>query len=196
MRVNSIWRTLVVSSSLAIVAIIAPSSSANAEKRMLCVHGLEAPQALNVRSGPGYDASVVGRFPAKACGVKLVGRCATGWCVMALGNQTGWVNTRYIAVYDVPDAHKAAGPPPPIQAFSGSERRVVEQGSRNPGSCVARVDRGDTLRIRTGPGVSNDEIGGIPPGVCGVARTGGCRGAWCRIAWRGREGWVNAYFLD
>ena len=61
--------------------------------------------------------------------------------------------------------------------------------------CVAGVARGDTLRIRTGPGVQHGETGGIPPGACGVRVTGGCRGQWCPVAWNGRSGWSNGHYL-
>ena len=61
--------------------------------------------------------------------------------------------------------------------------------------CVAGVARGDSLRIRTGPGVQHGETGGIPPGACGVRVTGGCRGQWCPVSWNGRHGWSNGNFL-
>ncbi len=159
------------------------------EQRLLCVHGVEAPDQLNVRSGPGFTAPVIARFPAKACGVKLVGRCTEGWCEMALNGAAGWVYTKHIGVYEVPQGH-------PSTAKQAIVPEPVEQGSPDPALCVVRVDRGDTLRVRTGPGVSHDEIGGIPPGACGVERVGGCKGPWCKIAWRGRTGWVNTYYLD
>lgn len=64
------------------------------------------------------------------------------------------------------------------------------------GACVVRVEKWDSLRIRSGPGVGHNEIGDIPPGACRVEHIGGCQGEWCRIAWRGRTGWVNTYYLD
>ena len=180
------WLTILV-----LFMLLIPLATAGAaEQRLLCVHGIEAPDQLNVRAGPGFNAPVVARYPAKACGVKLVGRCTDGWCEMAYGGLAGWVYTKHIAVYDLPGGQTTAGrygPPPDV---------VIEQGSADPAACVARVDRGDTLRIRTGPGVGHDEIGGIPPGACGIERAGGCKGRWCQIAWRGRTGWVNSYYLD
>lgn len=103
----------------------------------------------------------------------------------------------------------ASPPPSPPPAGSATRyglagpaptprHRQVEDGSRrsDPGSCVARVERWDTLRIRSGPGTGHDEIGRIPAGACHVERAGGCRGDWCRVAWRGRSGWVNTFYLD
>ena len=244
MRLKSGWSVL-----LALFALAPLAAGVAAQQRTLCVHGIEAPDTLNVRAGPGYNHRVVDRFPAKACGVELRGRCVEGWCEMALGQTAGWVHTKHIGVYEtpgvgpgtpLPEAQAAATPPAaraaaavPVQPPSVApeargakapeargeklaearpvivqpERRqaaivrapprpVREQGSADPGACVTGVDRGDTLRIRTGPGVDNDEIGGIPPGACGVARAGSCRGNWCKIAWRGRVGWVNTSYLD
>ncbi len=189
--------------ALALLAFPLAASHGQAEQRLLCVHGIEAPDVLTVRSGPNASAPIVGSYPPKVCGVQLVGRCADGWCEMSLSGVTGWVNTRHIAVYEVPDAPRAGVitriDPPKGQPTAPTARATppVEQGSsEGDGQCVARVGRGDTLRIRSGPGASHDEIAGIPPGACNVVRAGGCRGDWCQVTWRGRTGWVNAYYLD
>ena len=221
----------------AIAALIlthAPSP-AQAQQRTLCVHGIEAPATLNVRDGPGLDNRVIAQFPAKACGVRLAGRCAGTWCVMALGKTSGWVDTKHIGVYEQPRASVAtvpqpdvispvtetvappAGAPftapadvavaPPAKRSIVAERphrrtpvrarAAVEQASADDdGTCVRRVDRDDTLRIRRGPGVDHDEIGDIPPKACGVSVSDACDGRWCKISWRGRRGWVNTYYLD
>ena len=212
------------------------TTPAFAQQRTLCVHGIEAPSSLQVRSGPGLTNGVIGSFPAKACGIKLVGSCSGDWCQMALGKTDGWVLTKHIAVYELPGkpAEPAAsvaaevGEPTPQRASerSAPPQRVAkaevppvlrpappgrepetEQGSKaskesskernkDLGACVTGVDDDDTLRIRRGPGVRHDEIGALPPSACGIKVTDKCRGSWCRVAWRGRSGWVNTYYLD
>lgn len=177
---------------LAVASATFLSSSSQAQgSQVLCVHDVVPPDQLSVRAGPSSAAPLVGRYPAGACGVELVGQCRDGWCEMALGGVAGWVYTKHIAVYEAPPGYAV----PRAQAVTPVDPRV-EQGSGEPTMCVSRVDRGDTLRIRTGPGTGHDEIGGIPPGACGVGRVGGCRGAWCKVAWRGLVGWVNTYYLD
>ncbi len=241
------------------VALTFSASPLAAQQRTLCVHGLEAPQALTVRDGPGTSSRVIGRFPAKACGVRLAGRCSGDWCQMALGNTKGWVDTRHIGVYELPKAATATAPAapaspapdkpatplaapkraPPADAaaadaapqdnlasaqaapaprtarrVNGSSRKSGPRMAARPAgtgndsrnddddadadasACVTNVDRDDTLRIRTGPGVDHDEIGDLPPRACGVAISERCRGNWCRITWRGRRGWVNTNYLD
>jgi SH3-like domain-containing protein len=173
--------------TLAVLGLVATAEAA--QTRLLCVHDVRAPDQLAVRSAPDVQAPVVARYPADACGVELVGQCTNGWCEMSLKGVRGWVYTKNIAVYDV-SAEQAAA------AVQAGRPPVVEQGSREPPLCVARVQRGDTLRLRTGPGVGHDEIAGIPPGACDVERAGGCRGRWCKVTWQGRVGWANAYYLD
>ncbi len=177
--------------SMLVLALIAVSPVRAQQERLLCVHGVVAPDHLNVRAAPDFNAPVVARYPADACGVQVVGRCAAGWCEMALNGVGGWVYTKNIAVYELPRDHPSTARLP-----VRPQPEPEEQGSTDPALCVARVARGDTLRIRTGPSVNYDEIGGIPPGACGVERMGACRGPWCQIQWRGRTGWVNTYFLD
>lgn len=165
------------------------SAEANA-RRELCVHGLSSPDQLSVRAGPGPRHEVIASMPARACGVRLVGRCRGQWCEMALGQRAGWVQTRFIGVYEIPERPAAQ------TRLRRAAAAVIEQGSGEPRLCVARVDRDDTLRLRGGPGVDYSAISRIPPQACGVARAGRCHGPWCRVAWRGQVGWVNTYYLD
>ena len=179
----------IVSILLLLMIMLFPSDAA-AQRRALCVHGLEPGQTLGARSGPGREHPVVARFPAKACNVRLVGPCDGAWCQMALGPAGGWVDTRFIGVYELPGSRVADA-----LELSNSPRQIAHPPT-SAGACVSRVAPWDTLRIRTGPGTDRDEIGEIPASACGVGLIGGCYGRWCRIAWRGRAGWVNTYYLD
>lgn len=62
--------------------------------------------------------------------------------------------------------------------------------------CVRGVAGWDTLRIRSGPSPHAPEVGAIPPSACNVTILGGCRGSWCPVSWRGRQGWSNATYLS
>lgn len=266
------------------------------QARTLCVHDVEPPNSLSVHASASSAAAVVGQFAAKACGIKLTGPCVGDWCQMSLGNQSGWVDSRFVAYYDVPEGYKVEAPAaqpaakvdapaprkaegsgksaakrvatseprrspqktaarpereaknkahrssssrvaeskrhhsrtvwhPPVERsslqvgfgfgsfFSGTfgtalrsllggppiaygYPKVLRTRPRMEHACVRRVEPGDVLYIRSGPGVGNEATGGIPPGACGIERRGGCQGPWCRVAWRGRTGWVNAYYLD
>ncbi len=182
-----------------------------------CVHDAERPTPLDVFSRPGGSGTITGQFPAQACGIKLAGRCAGTWCEMRFETLTGWVDSRRIAVYDSPEAAQQAtlsrsrteaaparGADSDAAArqsqstkirSSGRGEDAADRGTGGPRACVRGVGDGDTLRIRTGPSPSFDAIGGIPPGTCDVQRAGACQGQWCRIAWRGRSGWVNTQYL-
>lgn len=63
-------------------------------------------------------------------------------------------------------------------------------------ACVRGVLPWDTLRVRSGPGAGFGEVGGIPPGACGVAVRGSCRGVWCPVSYGRVAGWSNVRFLD
>lgn len=63
-------------------------------------------------------------------------------------------------------------------------------------ACVRGVAPWDTLRMRSGPGAGFAEVGHIPPGACGVAVRGACRGLWCPVAFGPVTGWSNARYLD
>jgi uncharacterized protein YraI len=187
-----------------VVVSVLSSTPAEAQRRTLCVHGLEAGQSLPVYGGPSAKDPQTGAFPAATCDIRLAGTCSGNWCPMAAGDVRGWVDTRFIGVYEVPGEPRAEAPPsrtaqrpaPRPVRVARAAPRPVEQGSAEPRACVARVAYWDTLRIRSGPGVGHEEIGEIPPRACGVAVTGGCRGPWCRIAWRGTRGWVHTHYLD
>ena len=216
MRRYNVWILNVFFASLTVFV-----GQASAQQRTLCVHGINAPDRLSVRSAPQSNGRVIAQFPAKTCGIRLAGRCEGAWCEMARGRTFGWVDTQYIGVYELPGSSAGSGrvaradrpavEQPEQRTIPRFERRAdrrpvrrsdrsrnveQEQGSRDATACVARVDRDDTLRIRTGPGVGHEEIGEIPPRACGVAIGDACRGRWCRIAWRGRTGWVNTYYLN
>lgn len=76
------------------MAAAAWMSATPAEARTLCA----GEKGLSLRSGPSVKHSSVGRLPAGACGIKVVGKCASGWCVVGLGDRRGWANTRLVNV--------------------------------------------------------------------------------------------------
>lgn len=81
--------------AVVLLAVAAASiGAAPAEARTLCA----SDKGLNLRSGPSVKHSTVGRLPAGACGIRVVGKCASGWCVIGLGKQRGWANTRLVQV--------------------------------------------------------------------------------------------------
>lgn len=80
---------------------------------------------------------------------------------------------------------------------------------------VTGVADGESLTLRAAPGPEAEILGALPPGAAGL-RNLGCRGGmsyaewaeasaaeraaaarerWCRVGWRGLEGWVAARFL-
>src|SRR6476469_8763462 len=97
------WSSLLLFSLSALVA-----NPAHAQKKVLCVHGLDAPAKLIMRSGSAADSSVVLEIPAKSCGLTLSGRCIGKLCQMTYQGWRGWVDTASIGVYEVPAGSKVA----------------------------------------------------------------------------------------
>ena len=95
--------------------------------RKLCVHGVSG-SGLNVRAGPGLDKAIIAKFARDDCELQLVGKCADGWCEMARGDTRGWVDTRYVGVYETPRADASA--PRSRAASRRTDRRSHAQQRR------------------------------------------------------------------
>ena len=61
--------------------------------------------------------------------------------------------------------------------------------------CVTNVAKGDTLKVRAGPGATHALRYGYQPGTCGVRITAPCKDGWCPVDYRGYEGWAEERFL-
>lgn len=185
--------------AMAAALVVTGLASDRAAARTLCI----GKESVLLRSGPSWRHDPVGSLPAGACGVQVVGQCVSGWCDVALGSRRGWLDSRLVIVREGPGAPapsppSRAEPPPPRQA--GPPPRAPPPASTGAardrdGHCVMGVRLGDSLRIRTGPGVGYREIGGIPPEACGVVVEGPCAGSWCPVSYRGIRGWSNATYL-
>jgi uncharacterized protein YraI len=189
-------------------------NSSSVEARTLCV----GKEAVFLRGGPSSRHNPVGSLPAGACGIQVVGKCVSGWCDVSLGTRRGWVDARQVTVQEggaapapapapkqisppasprpraEPPPQRQAAPPPPAPPRPAPPAATGAAPDRD-NHCVMGVRPGDTLRIRSGPGVENREVGAIPPDACGVLVGAPCSGSWCPVTYRGIRGWSNASFL-
>ena len=193
------WRTLALLLAIAAALAVTVFDASPADARTLCV----GKDSVLLRSGPSWRDNPVGSLPAGSCGIQVVGQCMSGWCHVELGQRRGWVDARQVIVQEGgggTTAPRRAEPPAPRQAAPAPPPRPAPPATTGAaqdreGHCVMGVRPGDTLRIRTGPGVDHREVGGIPPNACGVAVGGPCRGSWCPVTYRGIRGWSNASYL-
>jgi len=95
-------------------------STSQAEARTLCA----GEKGLNLRSGPSVKHGTVGRLPAGACGIRVVGKCASGWCVVGLGDRRGWANTRLVQVREGRSTTAKAARPAP-RRYALDDRRFL-----------------------------------------------------------------------
>ena len=103
-----------------LVAVAVLFGAGSAEARTLCA----GEKGLNLRAGPSVKHGTVGRLPAGACGIKVVGKCAAGgWCESGLGDRRGWANTRLVAVKE--GGVRTARRPAPVRQASRYDDRYL-----------------------------------------------------------------------
>jgi N-acetylmuramoyl-L-alanine amidase len=69
------------------------------------------------------------------------------------------------------------------------------RGPQSSAYKVSGVAANDVLNIRSGPDANSAIVGTIPPNGREVRMIGNCAGSWCRIEYRGTQGWANRRFL-
>lgn len=129
----------------------------------------------------------VATIPPGTIGVGMIGNCVlrgrSQWCQVQYDCLVGYVNTSYLV---------AEAQPPPVQ--------VAVPPPSSPRYRVTGVRADDVLRMRPDAGDTSSEVGQIPPAATDVERFE-CRVGpsgttqWCRVRYRGVEGWVAARYL-
>lgn len=104
-----------------------------------------------------------------------------------------------------PAVQPPAPPPPPVAApartaivgpaASAPAAKPLPKGEDARDVCIVDVPKGDTLKVRAGPGSDQTLRYGYPAGVCGVRITGPCANGWCPVDYRGYRGWAEQRFL-
>lgn len=87
-----------------------------------------------------------------------------------------------------------ASPAAPVPS-AGSAVVVPPAPTAHGEVCVINVAKGDTLKVRAGPGPDQTLRFGFPPGACGVRITGPCTDGWCPVEYRSYRGWAEQRFL-
>ena len=63
-------------------------------------------------------------------------------------------------------------------------------------ACVVGIKSPDVLWMRSGPGSRYRKIGAIPSHACDISiYWNTCRGFWCRVRYRGINGWTHTRYL-
>lgn len=95
-----------------------------------------------------------------------------------------------------PTAAAAASPPVPVPpTASAPTQEGPPQNDAAREVCVVDIPKGDTLKVRAGPGTDQALRYGYPAEVCGVRITGPCADGWCPVDYRGYRGWTEQRFL-
>ena len=148
----------------------APTSTATA---------LVSTGALNVRSGPGVNYSVLTAV-SQGQTVILLGRNGnSSWAKIQLGNGTqGWVNvsliTPSVSISSLPVADSPAEPEPPVPVAPGA-----------------------VLSLRSGPGASYPVTGSVYQGLQVNAIGRNADSTWLKVRLSdGQEGWIGAQYVQ
>lgn len=102
-----------------------------------------------------------------------------------------------------PAAAAAAAPPaaprpqllPPVPEPATVGAAVIVPPAVVREVCVVDVAKGETLKVRAGPGPDQALRFGFPPGACGVKLNGPCAAGWCPVEFRGYKGWAEERYL-
>ena len=96
----------------------------------------------------------------------------------------------------VPPAAASPAPSPIVAPVPVPATPSTANVSRD--ACVVEIPKGETLKVRAGPGLDQGLRYGYPAGVCGVRITGPCSNGWCPVdyrGYRGYRGWAEQRFL-
>lgn len=139
-----------------------------------CVSGIVSPDVLNLRLGPGIDWPVLQELAQGECAILATSADPIdGWRQVSVAGETGWVSSNFIAM-----RNGGIGPADPIP-------RVV---------CVQGLAPGDTLNVRTGPGIEFDIVAELVEGQCGTTQ-GDAQDGWIALGRDTLLGWAFADFL-
>jgi hypothetical protein len=159
------------------------------------VTGIAAGAVLNVHAAPGSSTEVVATLAHDVVELESTGRIArvdvTLWReIVVPGGATGWVGAQHLT--ETAPAPPAPAPAPAPVISYGTEPRANWD--------VSGLAAGDSLNVRTGPGVGNQVIATLAGNTAELESTGRIArvdGAlWREIIVPGDgAGWVSARFL-
>jgi hypothetical protein len=127
------------------------------------------------------------------------------WAITEFTKETGGLEVGKPCVVIDGGESKMLSPPAEEEAVAAAAEAQAEPASAQTEESetfrVTRVDRGDVLDLRTGPGTDNESIRQIPRDGSGIV-VGACKVVdgyqypWCEATWEGAQGWASACCLE
>ena len=179
--------------------------SAN-ERQVFQITNLKSSDVLNVRREPHMGSPVILQIPADTSWVlRNTSQRKGNWQKVIWGVKEGWVYDRYLGsdpqATKVLARHQQCVKNNPENAiccgYTGSSRNRNEIKAFK----VVRVGRGQSLNVRVSGNASSKRITNIPHNATGIIKFPGQqvkhgRAVWEKVRWNGKDGWVNASFLQ
>ena len=163
--------------------------------------------AVNIRSGPGLDFSVLAVAPAGAVG-EITGKSAdSAWWQVRVPNTIsadgfGWVSAAYVYAFNATNVPVVGAPASPTST-SGPVVNTLPPTSGTPLPPYGTVKIGttnDTVNLRAGPGSQYKSYGLIAAGTSGVIVDQNSEATWyafkipTSVAEDGK-GWISALYV-
>ena len=127
---------------------------------------------LNVRSEP--NGQVLESIP-KGSTVRVIEDEGNGWTKVKFdNNKTGYVSSKYLK-------------------YDSAETIASSSSSSSFDTTTTVSTSGSNLRLRSGPGTGNSQIGSIPNGAS--VKVGATNGNWTEVEVDGKTGWVYSDYL-
>ena len=126
------------------------------------------------------------------------------WAITEFTKETGGLEVgKPCVVIDGGESRMLSVPPETVAAVAepAAEPASAQTEAEAETFRVTRIDRGEVLDLRTGPGTDNESIRQIPPDSTGIV-VGSCtevrgyRFPWCEATWDGAKGWASACCLE
>lgn len=146
-----------------------------------------------VRSGPGYEFTLLGRLSADEV-TTVTGRNNENgnWLRVRLGGIEGWIWHFALQLSDDPATLRIVEPVAPVLIEANPSDEDTENILPPDEAMTVKVFR--AVNVRSGPGVEYAELGELLPGdVVVVVARNGLDTTWLQVDLEGRYGWV-AYF--
>lgn len=126
---------------------------------------------LNLRQGPSMDAAVITSFPINTAVTVL--KKGTGWYQVKVGEQEGYMASRYLASKKAP-------------AYTKPLETPVTATMKN-------INGGSVVNFRLYPGMKTKIIKAYPVGTQVTVLEKG--ELWCKVEIDGQQGYVSTYML-
>lgn len=158
---------------------------------------LVATDDLNLRTGPGYDASILTVIPAGSP-LAATGSSELGFLGVSYNGLVGWADAAYLTTAapaaTAPVAAETAESAQTVPAASATDPAAAPAPDSAATAPVTIATAQDAVNLRAAPSVDGAVLSVIPAGVP-VSLTGEANAGFLGVSYNGLVGWADAAYL-